>query len=380
MNSRRTHYEYHTPVTQVQPTTSTAAPPPSLRTLAGQVGNVPLTRVALAYVDKRINLYLRFGNPARTIQLDRWRRSAVFLPASIFCRIRWESNDYGTTRWQLMVMQACTPLDAVQRIPGIQPGARLLLHAEGERQVQAVLSLIDAIEALGIASIDVSPAYWRTLGNRLTARLAAARIHRRAARRLARREGIAMTATPRSHLARARTRSPRAGSACPPAALLRWPGHPSRRLRHTSSTTRPTACRSAGIASSRSTRQPTRCTSGSIVLARLPAEPAALAAQRGYLPPHIPLLKRVGAVAPQHVCIVDGQSCALTACLWPPCCAPTGWAVRCHPGSSAGRSPRASCSCSVSPIRRRSTAGISARSAASAVIGEAQPIYLERQP
>lgn len=100
---------------QSQPTTSAAASPPSLRTLAVQFGNVPLTRVALAFVDKRINLYLRFGNPARTIQLDRWRRSAVFLPASIFCRIRWESNDYGTTRWQLMVMQACTPLDAAQR-------------------------------------------------------------------------------------------------------------------------------------------------------------------------------------------------------------------------------------------------------------------------
>lgn len=157
--------------TQVQPTTSAAASSPSLSTLAGQVGNLPLTRVALAYVDKRINLYLRFGNPARTIQLDRWRRSAVFLPASIICRIRWESNDYGTTRWQLMVVQACTPLDAVQRISGIQPGARILLHAEGERQVQAVLTLIDAIEALGIASIDVSPAYWRTLGNRLAARL-----------------------------------------------------------------------------------------------------------------------------------------------------------------------------------------------------------------
>lgn len=158
--------------TQVQPSTNATASPPSLRTLAVQVGNTPLTRVALAYVNKRFNLYLRFGNPARTIQLDRWRRSAVFLPASIFCRIRWESNDYGTTRWQLMVMQACTPLDEVQRIPGIQPGARILLHAEGERQVQSLLQLIDAIEALGIDPIDVSPAYWRTLGNRLSARLA----------------------------------------------------------------------------------------------------------------------------------------------------------------------------------------------------------------
>ena len=158
--------------TNIQDQTPTkAAVPPSLHALTGHAGNMPLTRVALAYVDKRINLYLRFGNPARTIQLDRWRCSAVFLPASIFCRIRWESNDYGTTRWQLMVMQACTPLDAVQRIPGIQPGARILLHAEGERQVQAVLPLIDAIEALRIDPMDVSPAYWRTLGNRLAARL-----------------------------------------------------------------------------------------------------------------------------------------------------------------------------------------------------------------
>ncbi len=45
----------------------------------------------------------------------------------------------------------------------------------------------------------------------------------------------------------------------------------------------------------------------SIVLVPLPAEAAALAAQRGYLPTRIPLLKRVGAVAPQHVCIVAGQ-------------------------------------------------------------------------
>lgn len=46
---------------------------------------------------------------------------------------------------------------------------------------------------------------------------------------------------------------------------------------------------------------------GSIVLTRLPADAAVLAAQRGYLPAHIPLLKRVGAVAPQHVCIIAGQ-------------------------------------------------------------------------
>jgi len=44
---------------------------------------------------------------------------------------------------------------------------------------------------------------------------------------------------------------------------------------------------------------------GNIVLTRLPANTSALAAQRGYLPARVPLLKRVGAVAPQHVCVFD---------------------------------------------------------------------------
>lgn len=42
---------------------------------------------------------------------------------------------------------------------------------------------------------------------------------------------------------------------------------------------------------------------GSVVLAQLPTDAAALAAQRGYLPEHIPLLKRIGAMSPQQVCI-----------------------------------------------------------------------------
>jgi len=46
---------------------------------------------------------------------------------------------------------------------------------------------------------------------------------------------------------------------------------------------------------------------GSIVLARIPAQAAALAAQRGYLPASVPLLKRIGAVAPKRVCF-DGAS------------------------------------------------------------------------
>lgn len=45
---------------------------------------------------------------------------------------------------------------------------------------------------------------------------------------------------------------------------------------------------------------------GKAVLIRLPAGVAAFAAQRGYLPAGVPLLKRIAAVAPQVVCLRRG--------------------------------------------------------------------------
>ena len=85
---------------------ATAALPPHPAALAGQAGNVPLTRVALAYIEPRFKLYLRFGEPARTLQLDRWRRCAVFLPGAMLCRLRWPATDAGPLRRQPIVMQA----------------------------------------------------------------------------------------------------------------------------------------------------------------------------------------------------------------------------------------------------------------------------------
>ena len=45
---------------------------------------------------------------------------------------------------------------------------------------------------------------------------------------------------------------------------------------------------------------------GDLVVVRLPREVAALAAQRGYLPDGVPVIKHVAAVAPQVVCVRDG--------------------------------------------------------------------------
>lgn len=127
-------------------------------------------RVSLAFVEHRVNLWLRFGRPVRETVVDRWRRVATFEPNAVCCRVKWIGNDYGTALWQLMVLEAPMPFDGVQRIAGVTPGARILLRADGEQHVKAVLDVIDAIEALGIDPAVVAVTYWRTVGNRLEAR------------------------------------------------------------------------------------------------------------------------------------------------------------------------------------------------------------------
>jgi conjugative transfer signal peptidase TraF len=117
----------------------------------------------------------------------------------------------------------------------------------------------------------------------------------------------------------------------------------------------------------------------SIVLVPPPARAAALAAQRGYLPAHIPLLKRVGAIAPQHICIVadqvriDGVSVATALpadrvgrplSSWQQC-------RRLEPGELfllSMTNPASFDSRYFGPVR------------ASAVIGVARPVWLEARP
>lgn len=127
-------------------------------------------RVSLAFVEHRVNVWLRFGQPVRETVLDRWRRVAIFEPNAVCCRVKWIGNDYGTALWQLMVLQAPMPFEGTQRIAGVAPCARILLRVDGEQQVKVLLEVIDAIEALGIDPAAVAVTYWRTVGNRLAAR------------------------------------------------------------------------------------------------------------------------------------------------------------------------------------------------------------------
>lgn len=133
-----------------------------------------MTRVGLIYVPERINVYLRFGRPRLEQLVDAHRRWVEFADGAVFCRIRWERAEYGTTFWQLLILQASGPGKGSQRVDGVAPGANLLAKATGEAAVLALLRVIDAIENLRIDPTDVSPSYWRMLNNRRLARVDAA--------------------------------------------------------------------------------------------------------------------------------------------------------------------------------------------------------------
>ena len=186
---------------------------------------------------------------------------------------------------------------------------------------------------------------------------------------------------PRSPRARLRARLVLAGlSACGLAALA-WASfvHPLPRLTYNPSDSVAVGWYRVDPLDHRTSSPPRRLEVGSIVLVPLPAEAAALAAQRGYLPTRIPLLKRVGAVAPQEVCIADGSvringvpsAAVLPADRWGRPLPSWEQCRHLRPGELfllSVTNPASFDSRYFGPI------------AASTVIGTAQPIYLEKHP
>ena len=115
---------------------------------------------------------------------------------------------------------------------------------------------------------------------------------------------------PRAHArSRLRIRIALAGLAACGLAALAWTSfvHPLPRLIYNPSDSVAVGWYRVDPLDPRTSSLPPSLHVGNIVLTRLPADAAALAAQRSYLPTRVPLLKRVGAIAPQDVCIAGGS-------------------------------------------------------------------------
>ena len=120
-----------------------------------------LTRVDLAFYPDTVNDWLRFGAPWRLEHLDRRRSRAWFRPHATFSYVRWRANEYGTQSWRCFVLQAAAPAEIATRVPGVHPGAHVLVNVSGVTYSKRLLSLFDDLEIIVNDLSDVSPAYWR---------------------------------------------------------------------------------------------------------------------------------------------------------------------------------------------------------------------------
>jgi hypothetical protein len=130
-----------------------------------------LTHVELTWQQKRIEHWIRFGRIAEEQILDRRRRIVSIAPNSIFAFVRWAANDFGTVISRIDIMRAVAPGEPYATLPFVRPGGDILLRITGWPKVELVLKSIDAVESIGIDSVDVAPDHWRHLHNRLIAGL-----------------------------------------------------------------------------------------------------------------------------------------------------------------------------------------------------------------
>ena len=141
-----------------------------LRRCEGDVGEARIApheacAVDLAYTENTAHNWLRFGAPVCKEPRGRHASVALFAPGQTFGYVRWRGGEHGTTDWQVYVcrvpIKGSERLVATQIVPGIEPGAEVLLHALTPHYARRVLSLCKRIEATGRPLETVPPLYWR---------------------------------------------------------------------------------------------------------------------------------------------------------------------------------------------------------------------------
>jgi len=128
-----------------------------------------MVRVELTWIEKKIEYWIRFGQPANEQIIDRRQRILSFRPNTVFAFVRWAANDYGTVSSRIDIVRAVGANEPFTTLPFVRPGGDILLKIEGWPKVSQVLAAIDATEAAGVDPCDAAPDHWRHVANRIAA-------------------------------------------------------------------------------------------------------------------------------------------------------------------------------------------------------------------
>ena len=120
----------------------------------------PITQLSLIEAGSRGNDRLLMGRPKQSFRVSEQQQELRFKPLQVFGFVRWRGDQYGTQTWRVVVAQAGCPGEQLTRIPGVNAGAHLLLHAFGKTRVKRALRVIDMLSEAHVLH-EIAPAYWR---------------------------------------------------------------------------------------------------------------------------------------------------------------------------------------------------------------------------
>ena len=125
-----------------------------------RINAVPASRLSLIQAGVHGNDRLLFGLPTLSVRVSENLEELRFNPSQVFGFVRWRGDQYGTQTWRVVVAKAGRPGERLTRIPGVKPGAHLLLHALGKTRAKRALRVIDLLSVAHVLH-EFAPAYWR---------------------------------------------------------------------------------------------------------------------------------------------------------------------------------------------------------------------------
>ena len=146
--------------------------------------NAPRQSYTVARTEYRsgaCNYALIAGQPVRVVERERSAsvtiKDAYFAPGDRFALSLWRRNEFGTTAWRTIILQAVSAHENAQRAPQVRPGARVLFDLSGSLRGRIahhwIVSIADDLSKLTEASIARMESTFRTQSyTRLRATLA----------------------------------------------------------------------------------------------------------------------------------------------------------------------------------------------------------------
>lgn len=129
------------------------------------------TWVDLLHAPGRIERCLRFGHPTQRLQLDAQRERLQFPPRAVFAVLSQRDGGHERPARRLSILRTVSPGQAFSLLPGIEPGAQILLDLKQPLQVERALAAIADLEQAGFRAEQIASDHWVNLAGRIVSGL-----------------------------------------------------------------------------------------------------------------------------------------------------------------------------------------------------------------